>query len=101
MKKLCAIIFKSKSENEEYSDLICEKLGTSNLSPNQEFCGIWGEIISNREECLDAISRTVNYFLKSDKSEIYFGCCEKDYNDIIARIDTGLCEVNILSCTAV
>ncbi|MBQ7897201.1 MAG: hypothetical protein IJ323_02135 [Clostridia bacterium] len=98
MKKLNVILFKSESENEKYSEFICKKLSRSNLSNVQEFCGIWGEIRFNQEECLRAISSTVNCVLNSDKTEIYFGCSEKDYDDIISLINCDNCEVNILSC---
>lgn len=99
MKKLFVILFKGESENEKYSDTVCVQLSRSNLSADQEFCGIWGEIQFNNEECLAAIASTVNYFLNSDdKEEIYFGCSKKDYNDIISRIDTHKCETKIISC---
>lgn len=101
MKKLNVILFKNESEKEKYSDVICKKLSSSNLSSNQEFCGIWGEIQFNKEKCLKAISSTVNFALCSDKNDIYFGCTEKDYNDIIMLIDREKCEVSILSCTCV
>ena len=48
MKKLNVILFKNESENEKYSDAICQKLSFSNLSSEQEFCGIWGEIQFNK-----------------------------------------------------
>ena len=40
MKKLNVILFKNESENEKYSDAICQKLSLSNPSAEQEFCGI-------------------------------------------------------------
>ena len=61
MKKLNVILFKNESENEKYSDAICQKLSSSNLPADQKFCGIWGEIQFNKEECLKAISSTVNF----------------------------------------
>ena len=98
MKNLNVILFKNESENEKYSDAICQKLSLSNLSAEQEFCGIWGEIQFNKEECLKAISSTVNFALSSDKNDIYFGCSQKDYEDIISLINCYNCEVNIVSC---
>ncbi len=96
MKILNVVLFKDDNEN---CEVIFEKLSSSNLLPHQEFCGRWGEIQFNNEECLTAISSTVNHFLNSkDKTEIYFGCSEKDYNDIILLIDTDNCKVNVLSC---
>ena len=100
MKKLNVILFKNKSEKEKFSNAICEKLSREKLSADQEFCGIWGEIELNREECLKTISATINYFLRSDKNEVFFGCSEKDYNDIIALIDKDNCKVNLLSCSS-
>ena len=101
MKKLNVILFKNESENEIHSDAICKKLSSSNLSADQWFCGIWGEIRFNKEECLKAISSTVNFALNSDKTDIYFGCAEKDYHDIMMLIDQDKCEINIVSCACV
>jgi hypothetical protein len=96
MKILNVILFKDGENNET----VCEKLSRSHLLPHQEFCGIWGIIQFNNAACLTAVSSSVNYFLKSeDKTEIYFGCSEKDYKDIISLIDTNNCVVNILSCS--
>ena len=101
MKKLTVFLFgdESKTEQNKYSDAIFERLARSNLTVDQEFCGIWGEIQFNHEECLQAISATVNHFLHSDKSEVYFGCAEKDYHDIMLWIDRDNCEVRVLSCS--
>ena len=95
MKKLNVILFKNESENEKYSDAICQKLSSSKFPAGQEFCGIWGEILFNKEK---AISSTVNFALSSDKNDIYFGCSQKDYEDIISLIDCDNCEVSIVSC---
>lgn len=96
MKILNVILFK----DDENTATVFEKLSRSNLLPHQEFCGIWGRIQFNNQACLTAVSRAVNYFLKSeDKTEIYFGCSEKDYKDIISLIDTNTCVLNILSCS--
>ena len=96
MKILNVILFK----DDENSKDVLEKLSRPNLLPHQEFCGIWGRIQFNKEAGLTAVSGAVNYFLKSeDKTEIYFGCSEKDYKDIISLIDTNNCGVNILSCS--
>ena len=97
MKKLNVILFKNESENEKYSDAICQRLSSSNLPADQKFCGIWGEIQFNKEECLKAISSTVNFALSSDKNDIYFGCSQKDYEDIISLIKCDNCEISIVS----
>ena len=97
MKILNVILFK----DDENDEMIFEKLSRNNLLPHQEFCGRWGEMSQfNKDECLRAVSGAVNYFLKlEDKTEIYFGCSEKDYNDIISLIDRSDCKVNILYCS--
>ena len=98
MKNLNVIFLKNESENEKYSDAICQKLSSLKFSADQEFCGIWGEIQFNKEECLKAISSTVNFALSSDKNDIYFGCSQKDYEDIISLIKCDNCEISIVSC---
>ena len=99
MKKLNVILFKDELEIKKYSDIVCKRFSQFNLSPSQEFCGIWGKIKFNHEECRHTISSTINYFLNSDKTEIYFGCCENDYNDIITHIKTDKYEIKLMSCT--
>ena len=96
MKKLTVILFENEAESDKYSDLVCEKL--SDLPDDKEFCGIWGEIKFNADEVLSAISTAVNHFVNdTEKEEIIFGCCKKDYDDIISRINTQNCSVNIVS----
>lgn len=102
MKKLNAILFKKDgSETAKFRELVCEKFSRTNLSDTQEFCGVWGEIHFNREECLSAISSSINRIINSDKIEIYFGCCEKDYNDIMSFVDASNCEINRLHCNEI
>ncbi len=97
MKKLTVILFENELENKEYSNLACERF--SDLPPQKEFCGIWGEIVFNSDEVLSMISTTVNHFIdNTDKSEIVFGCCKKDYNAIITKIHTENWLVEELSC---
>lgn len=97
MKKVNVIIFKDETENEKYAESVCKKLIPLNQLNDKIFCGIWGEIMFNNDECLKAISSSVNSFLNSDKTEVYFGCCKKDYNDIILLLNTDNCQVNVLS----
>ena len=42
-----------------------------------------------------SISSCVNHFIESDKDkkEIIFGCCEKDYNDIMAKLNISGCSI--------
>ena len=96
MKKLIVILFENDLEFKEYSNRVCERF--ANLPAEKEFCGIWGEIQFNKEECLKAISSTVNFALSSDKNDIYFGCSQKDYEDIISLIKCDNCEISIVSC---
>ena len=96
MKKLIVILFENDLEFKEYSNRVCERF--ANLPAEKEFCGIWGEIQFNKEECLKVISSTVNFALSSDKNDIYFGCSQKDYEDIISLIKCDNCEISIVSC---
>lgn len=95
MKKLNVIVFANERECNKHTNNVCEKL--SDLPENKSFCGIWGEIQFNAQEVISAISSTVNYFIASDKEEIFFGCCEKDYKNILAAINTQNCDVIKLS----
>ena len=96
MKKLIVILFENDLEFKEYSNRVCKRF--ANLPAEKEFCGIWGEIQFNKEECLKAISSTVNFALSFDKNDIYFGCSQKDYEDIISLIKCDNCEISIVSC---
>lgn len=94
-KILNIIVFNSAAECEKHSNQVCEHL--ANLPTGKFFCGIWGEIEFNKNDVLTSISKTVNHFISSDAKEIFFGCCKKDYTDIIAAIDTQNYKVSILS----
>lgn len=97
MKKLTVVVFEDELEFKKCSNRVCEKF--SNLPKKEEFCGIWGEIKFNTSEVLSAISTTVNHFIEdTDKVEIIFGCCKKDYDDIISKIHTQDCAVNVVLC---
>ena len=96
MKTLKVILFSDSSEFKEYSNRVCEAF--LELSKAKKFCGCW-DISFNKNEVLDAISDTINHFINnSDKTEIIFGCCEKDYNDIISQIHTKNCIITTISC---
>jgi hypothetical protein len=92
MKLVRIIIFKDDKEFSQFASVVCEKMQT--LDSDKEFCGIWGEIQSNEGEVLNSMSATVNYFIESDKKEIIFGCCEKDYNNILTKLNLEDCNVN-------
>ena len=92
MKLVRIIIFKDDKEFSQFSSAVCDKMQA--IDSDKEFCGIWGEIQSNESEVLNSISATVNYFIESDKKEIIFGCCEKDYNNILTILNLEDCNVN-------
>ena len=85
MKSVKIIIFNDDKEFSQLSSAVCDKMQA--IDSDKEFCGIWGEIQSNESEVLNSISATVNYFIESDKKEIIFGCCEKDYNNILTKLN--------------
>ncbi len=97
MKRLIAVLFADEAAFVQYSNRVCERF--SDLPEEKEFCGIWGEISFNKDEVLAAISDAVNHFIKdTDKIEIVFGCCIKDYKDILSKIHTENCAVEQISC---
>lgn len=88
MKKLFIFI----SFSSEDMDIVFKRM--EDRTHCQEFLGFWGEIDeSNKEECLNTISSTVNHFIDSDKEEIYFGIDEKDFDEIISRVNTQNCDI--------
>lgn len=97
MKRIIAVVFTNEAEYNKYSNQVCARF--SKLSAEKEFCGIWGEIEFNAEEILLNISNTINHFIENtNKTEIIFGCCKKDYNSIISEINTENCVVETVSC---
>ena len=90
MKKLTIFLFSDDAEFEKSSDSVFERFFEK--SEEKEFCGIWGEIQFNNKECLAAIATTVNYFIsETAKTDISFGCCKKDYDDILSLLCTENC----------
>lgn len=97
MKKITVAIFENDFEFKEYSNLVCEKF--ANLPADKEFCGIWGEILFNHSEVISAICTTINHFVdNTDKTEIIFGCCKKDYDAITTEIHIGNCVIEVIPC---
>ena len=97
MKKLIIVLFDNDLEFKEYSNQVCEKF--ANLSAEKGFCGIWGEILFNNEDCISSVSGCVNHFVNNtDKTEIIFGISSKDYDNIISKICTENCVIEIISC---
>ena len=75
-------------------------LGTEKLSQylkstdEDEYCGAWGKIKFNRNECLMAISNTINYFIKKNiKDRIYFCCDIDDASDIKKLLHLDNCSL--------
>lgn len=88
---LTVIIFRDSNSFSALSSKVCEKLS---LDKDKEFPGCW-DIVDNRKDVISSISNTINYFIEtSDKNEIVFGCCTKDYSDIMQYINTDNCEIN-------
>ena len=95
MKNLTIVIFENDLAVEKHYDEASGRFGKS--STEKEILGVWGEILSNSDEVLSTISDIVNYFINdTDKTDIVFGCCRKDYDDIIAKIDVEKCIVKML-----
>ena len=92
MKKVFIITFDTDKEMSSSCEKISEYFTRTNDS--KVYCGTWGEIQFNREECLNAISTAVNYFIQmQDKKEIYFGCNIKDILDIKTLLALENCEL--------
>lgn len=95
MKNLTIVIFENDLAVEKHYDEAFGRFGKSSME--KEVLGVWGEILSNSDEVLSTISDIVNYFINdTDKTDIVFGCCRKDYDDIIAKIDVEKCIVKML-----
>lgn len=78
-------------------ELVGERM--KNRSPSQEYLGFWsGTLPGYEEKIADHISATVNYFLNTDKKEIYFGCDEADLDRILSKIETEHFDVTVVSC---
>ena len=91
MKLLTVIIFKDSADFDALSGRVCDKLS---LEENKEFPGCW-DVVDNKKDVIRSISDTVNYFIEtSEKTEIVFGCCLKDYDDIMKYINVENCEIN-------
>ena len=95
MKNLTIVIFENDLAVEKHYDEAFGRFGKSSME--KEVLGVWGEILSNSDEVLSTISDIVNYFINdTDKTDIVFGCCRKDYDDIIAKINVEKCIVKML-----
>ena len=69
------------------------------MPAEKAFCGTWSEILFNNDECIASVSGCVNHFINNtDKIEIIFGCCKKDYDAIITQIHIGNCVIEVIPC---
>ena len=92
MKKIFIIIFESDKEMLNGSENIAEYFEKS--SDSKVYSGSWGKIQFNKDECLNAISVTVNQFIQTkEKKEIYFGCNIKDALEIKPLLTLKNCEL--------
>ena len=96
MKKVFMIVFENELEFAKNSDKISERF--TNPDNTTEYCGFWGKIQFNKNECLNAISSAVNHFIQMpDKNEIYFGCVREDVSEIEPLLLRKNCEIIISS----
>ncbi|MBQ4074783.1 MAG: hypothetical protein IJD39_06245 [Clostridia bacterium] len=96
MRKITAILFETEIEYDKYANAVCEKL--ANIEDGKVFCGIWGEIRFHHGEVLAAISSAINHYIdQTDKSEILFGCCKKDYPAVLAQLHREQCLTHTVS----
>ena len=96
MKKVFVIVFENEHEFARGSDIIGERF--INSDNTIEYCGSWGKIQFNKDECLKSISSTVNHFIQlPEKKEIYFGCDQEDVLEIQSLLLNEICEIIIIS----
>ena len=96
MKKITAILFENDLEFGKYSNEVCEKF--ANMKDKKVFCGIWEEIHFHHHEVLAAISKAINHYIDStEKKEIIFGCCKKDYPAVLAQLHKEQCLIETVS----
>ena len=96
MKKVFVIVFDNELEFDEGSDKIGEHF--INSDGYIEYCGCWGKIEFNKNECLNAISTTVNHFIQlPEKKEIYFGCDRENLSEIQVLLMSKNCEIIVVS----
>ena len=96
MKKVYVIAFEDELEFAKGADKIGERFADSDDAV--EYCGSWGKIQFNKDECLNAISSTVNHFIEMpEKKRIYFGCNREDFAEIKPLLLSNSCEIIVTS----
>ncbi len=97
MKKLFVIVFDNQLEFDELADKIGNRF--INSDNTIEYCGSWSKIMFNKDECLNAISSTVNHFIMlPEKKEIYFGCDQENLLEIQELLLSESCEIIVVPC---
>ncbi len=96
MKRMTVILFQDAFEYESYASDICDRF--SKLPEECEFLGAWC-VEYNQEEAYSAISGVANHFIENtDKTEIILGISNKDYDNVIHKINTENCVVEVVNC---
>lgn len=91
MKKLTIFV----SFTPEQRDIVSEKL--KNRTLKQEYLGFWFDVEpSQKEKIANHIASTVNYFLDTNREEIYFGCDETELDDVLSKIKTEDFEIKVI-----
>lgn len=85
------ILFENELEFATGSDIISERF----VNPDKtiEYCGSWGKIQFNKDECLKSISATVYHFIQLPKKEIYFECDRESILEIQSLLLSEICEI--------
>lgn len=91
MKKLTIFV----SFTPEQKDFVSKKL--ENRTSKQEYLGFWSDVEpSEKENIVNHIASTVNYFLDTNREEIYFGCDETELDDVLSKIKTEDFEIMVI-----
>ena len=95
MKKVFMIVFEDELEFAKGSNLLSERF--INSDGEIEYCGSWGKTQFNKDECLNAISSTVNHFIQMPDKKEYFGCVREDVPEIEPLLLRENCKIIISS----
>ena len=91
MKKLTIFV----SFTPEQMDCVSEKW--KNRTSNQEYLGFWSDVKPSEKETIsNHIASTVNYFLDTNREEIYFGCDETELDIILSKIKIEAFELTVI-----
>ena len=91
MKKLTIYV----SFTPEQMDFVTEKM--KNLTSKQEHLGFWSSVEPSKKEIISShIASTVNYFLDTNREEIYFGCDLTELDVVLSQIKTEAFEITVI-----